>query len=221
MKYKMPLVLILLLVSIKSISQTTYRDVTIINDRLPHSARGQVQDIEGTPYLNDSYTEININEKQFRGKYNACFEYFEIEENNLIKYALPENNIHSKIEVGEDKVKYKAVKINSKTYAFLKVLSEINKTLILERAKIDLIPSKSAKDSFGKSSKAHFKRKKDSFYIFNTEKEKLTQIPKSKRQFIKAFPKNKEKIKNYIKQNKINLKSKEDLIKLFNYYYNL
>jgi hypothetical protein len=59
---------------------------------------------------------------------------------------------------------------------------------------------------------------KANFYYYNTLKDEIAAVPKKKNELIKIFSRNKSKMLNFARDNKLNSKSETDLIKMFNYY---
>lgn len=227
MKYFTLLLIVFLSFFNKSIAQNaapsinSVRDLTNLSDYLYQSKKGIPQDVIGAPYINIHNTTININKESLQGRYNAYLDYFEVEKKGQIKYALPEDNLYSTIKVGPENKEYKALRLNSKDCAFFKVIAKGEKEILLEQNKIALIPGKKAQENYGIPTTAEFKRKRDIIYIYNIQTKELTKLSKSRKKTEKLFIKKNKNLKAYIKNNKINLKNKKDLIKLFNHYSNL
>ena len=62
-----------------------------------------------------------------------------------------------------------------------------------------------------------FKRKPE-YYYYDVIKEQINRVPKKKKDLIRIFKKNKSKMLDFARLNKLNSKSEEDLITLFDYY---
>ena len=78
------------------------------------------------------------------------------------------------------------------------------------------IPIQPAKNSYSDTKPAYFKRANDTYYVII--KNKTAQVlPLKKKQILKLFPDNADKISAYIKTNKVKTSKEADLIQLFNY----
>lgn len=61
-------------------------------------------------------------------------------------------------------------------------------------------------------------RKKYKYFYFDVLRDRLLPVPRKKKDLIKIFSRNKSKMINYARDNKLNSKSEGDLISLFSYY---
>ena len=102
----------------------------------------------------------------------------------------------------------------SKSGYFILISSRGDSRLYLKKSK-KFIPKKESTDPYGSGSPASFRDHNKYYFEINNS---LFLIPEKKKVFLKQFPDKKEEITKFIKSQKINLKKKEDLIKLLNYY---
>lgn len=100
---------------------------------------------------------------------------------------------------------------------FFIVLVQGDEISLLAQEKIKFHEEKLAQSGYDKYIPPTFKRTPDTFYIgFKNHTTKL--VPKKKKEFISLFSTKKKKIEKFIKSGKLNIKKKNDLIKIFKYY---
>ncbi len=70
-------------------------------------------------------------------------------------------------------------------------------------------------------SKAEFKFIRSNFYVtdFVNNSDKLLELPQSEKSFAKLFSSEAKSMLTYIKKNKLKIDNKEDLLKIFNFYF--
>ncbi|WP_440120170.1 hypothetical protein [Tenacibaculum sp. Ill] len=176
--------------------------------------------IKGTPFITDGYLPLKISDFKddlLTGRYNAHRDYFEIRTGNSIKSFLPNENALNR-EVFLNKKVYKAFKHSDGKIGFFLITFSGKKITLMVKEEVELIEAVEPKTGYDKFKPANFKRKKDVFFIHFKRNNSASELPKSKKQFINLFGNNSVKIKNYIKQNRLNIKKLDDVKKVLKFY---
>lgn len=174
-----------------------------------------IKNIKHKMYLTENFDEsfIDGNDKKFYLRFNMFKNEMEFMKNDKVFYL---NKIEGRtISFKKTNKTYKVLKKgNSLQYfEFFDIAGE-NKLLLKQSVKY--VKPKPAETSYQKAKEADFKRESDVYYLNN--KKNLTKIPTKKKKFYLLFNDKSSDIKTYCKKNKINIKEKDDLIKVIRYY---
>ncbi|WP_178987386.1 hypothetical protein [Winogradskyella schleiferi] len=176
--------------------------------------------IEGSPYINDTFELIKFKrfgDVIFLGRYNANLGEMQIRRDN--DTIVLNNSENFEITFVSDKKVYKTYsytqKDGSSTRGFLVVLKETDSMAVLKEEKIKFQEKKPSTNGYDKAKPAKYVRSKDLYYYRLGNKVSL--LPQKRKEFLKLYPEHSNKLKEFIKQNKINLKEADDLITLFGY----
>lgn len=181
-----------------------------------------IKDFQGSPYLNESFKKTKLfYGDDFVGsvfyRYNAYNEEIETKEN------LSDEGI---LSLNRDKKLL--FEINGKKTGFKTFIDENGKTLngylieiydgetfdLYKRINVKFTEGQKAYNSFVKAIPNRFSHFEE-HYLKQSGKDRYEQIPTRKSKFFKLFnDQKKENLKKLIKENNINIKSKEDLVSL-------
>jgi len=106
---------------------------------------------------------------------------------------------------------------DSSKKGFFNLLFNSEKISLLLKEKIILIPEIKAKTGYDKYQPPTLSRSKDKLYI-GYKNNTTSELPSRKKDFFKVFSSNSKVIEEYAKKNKLGIKDKNDLIKIFEYY---
>ncbi|MEM1340427.1 MAG: hypothetical protein AAF634_04085 [Bacteroidota bacterium] len=178
------------------------------------------EEVEGSPYLNEEFQlgKIQINDTTYNGllRYNAYSDEIEMNDNNEV--------------IGLLKRPYVKAVINSQTFGihsfqdnnsvkqgyFIELTEGVEgKTVFLQRIKRVLIPAQEATSSYKKGSPARLVVE-DGYYI-KTGDQPAVPIRLSKKSILAALADNEQALKTYVAENKLKLKSVEEVISFIQY----
>lgn len=114
---------------------------------------------------------------------------------------------------------YVVFNLNGKLNYF-NMLSTGKSASLLAKEIVKFIDSKPAKNGYDSDKPADFDRKDDEYYL-SLDGENVLEIPRRRKEFYNVFKDNSEKIKIYIKENKLSHKDENDLIRIILYYNSL
>jgi hypothetical protein len=225
-KHLLPIILISL-----SVSKISYAQFQNTNDTSIQSSLDGVQYavkqngnkllyVVGSPFINETFELAKLDkfgDRLFSARYNASQGEMQIRrENDTIALA---NNVDLVVTFSTENKVYKTYNYINKEglskQGFLVVLKEIDSSALLKEEIIKFYEKKPAATGYAKDKPAEFKRINDIYYYKTGDKVLL--LPSKRKDFLKLFPDNSDKIKAYIKENKINLKEEDDLIKIVGY----
>ena len=174
------------------------------------------KDLVGTIYIDDEYklATTSITESKYPTRYDAYHEQMEIEVDNQ-QYYLP-------------KTLGSLVTFNNKTYEvfiyneeklFFKIALTSTKIKLLVKEKIKLNQEVETNGMIAYKPKTLIRIKDQ--YFYSTQNSEALKLPKTKKQFYAVFSEDSKFIKQFVKENKINIKDYNNLIKIFTYYNSL
>ena len=180
-------------------------------------------DYTGSPYYNEEFLKGSV---LFKGKtiasnqilrYNVSKEEFEIrdlrnQESNIEKTIHRNENIT--IEIGDDSFEYISSSKNRLRGYFIPLFKG-GKNSLYKKIKKEFIASQKAANSMTSNIAALYKEKEILYLV--DDKGKFTELSSSKKGRLNDFGDMKKKVKEYAKENKLNLKKEKDLIKVVTY----
>lgn len=178
----------------------------------------QLKDIEGTQYFNDTFKMASIAGviDNIFVRYNANTDEVEFDKNGDVYNLIKKKEITT-IYIKD--LNYKLRHLNytnsdkNEVNGYLVEVSKENGVSLLRRDKIIFIEAKVARNSYGEDVPAKFQKQDSEYYIELTDK-KIVLFPKSKKDFIKLFPNQKDKIEDYFNKNDISFKNELKLLDL-------
>ncbi len=180
-------------------------------------------DYTGSPYYNVDFLKGSVLSK---GKtiasnqilrYNVSKEEFEIRdpkdpENKIVKTILRNKDIT--IQIGDESFEYISSAKNRLRGYFIPLFNG-DKNSLYKKIKKEYIASQKAASSMA-SNIAAFYKEKEILYLID-DKGTYTELASSKKGKLKAFGDMKKEVKEYAKQNKLNLNKEKDLIEVVTY----
>ena len=179
------------------------------------------ENAEGSPYWNDEFQngEVYVNDKlQLRGelRFNAYKSEINVKENKYEFYSLLKRPyIHVRINNEVYKMQNYLDEEGSNRVAYFKILNKDSKLKLLFKPEIILKRGRVATTNYDRTSKPRYIRL-PSYYIMEGEKP-AEKVYLGKRNVSKALKGDKEVLKEYIKENDLNMRTEEDLLKLLEY----
>jgi len=204
----------------------TQRAIMELNEKLlfANSKNQQIDltETQGSPYLHDFFQSgtvyIPSTEERFgyQMRYNIYNETIEIknsEDNSLYSVFRNSNYICT---IGDKKFKYLEYTTKndvSQSGYFQEILS--GKISLLVKYYCTYQGIKLGKPPVFHETPAKFITQK-SYFLF--DEENITLIPTNNKKFLELFGNNSNKVKSYIKRNKLNSKSERDLMRIITFY---
>lgn len=182
---------------------------------------------EGSPYLNEDFTPAkinNINETKFV-RFDAFQDRVEIlvDENRVV--ILPENSKYTiSLLDGSEKVYETINHSNDKgnpKYSFFELIANKEHFRLYLKEKIGYSKAEKAQ-GYQEATPPMFKKQNSTFYItdFLGYSDKLVEIPKKNKNFLKLFQEQSKSIKKFVNDNKLKIDNSDDLLKIFEFYFN-
>jgi len=194
----------------------------IYNKVNKYSASSIYNSYTGSPYYDKNFNSGFISNLKDGKTYNYLLRYnvyddvFEIknQENSIVQLS---KKPRLKISLKNKKfvlTKYKNKE--SQIIGYLELILNNNNIFLYKRHQKILISARKAKSSYEKDKPARFNTSISFYYKLNNET--IDLLPKKKKDFLKIFPNKSDKIKSYIKENKLKLSKPSDLQNIFKYY---
>jgi hypothetical protein len=183
-----------------------------------------VNDIQGSPYLNDEFISGTIYTTQKQQYNNIPLRY------NIYKDELEFRNPSNEVMVlttpeiveyavfGENIIAYSSYQQGSKTKQGFFLVLESGKSTLMAKASI-IFQQPTEPGAYKEPEPAKFIRRTDEYYI-QIGKNALIEINNIK-SLIEAFPDNSDKVEAFIEKNKIKTNKSESLIEVVKYYNSL
>ncbi len=170
---------------------------------------------KGTPYANEEFilATISTTNKSFPVRYNVFEDQMEVKRENSV-LLLDKKQTDYVIHLVNKT--YRSYKIEN-DYQFFAIASTNKHLDLLKKETKKFNEAKKAINSYSEDQPARFEEIKESYYIYTLSNGITQKLPQKEKDFLALFPKNKDKIKTYLKKNKLKLKKEEDLIKLLKY----
>lgn len=175
--------------------------------------------IAGSVYINEEAlpAKLGTQRKVDFLRYDAYSDRMEVKNGGDMYYLadLLDMPIHF---TGSDKTYqlYRYREKNEIKKGYFVVVHRADELSILAKEKIDIAREVKQRSTFDKYQPPSFKRLKDRFYHVG-ENNLAEPLPVKKKSFIKMFSKTGRDLGKFIKENKLNIGKKEDLIRIFRY----
>lgn len=165
-------------------------------------------------FANPLFTRATINKDSviFNLRYNIFQDEIEFLKDGKVYFLNKEEN--KTIRFIDEKSVYTTKRLEGELH-YVKLLSDQNIQLYAKES-VEFEAAKIAKTQFDVASEAAYKRKNDVYYLSFDGKEFL-KIPRGKSAFYKLFENKAEKVKKYIKSNKLDIRKEDDLIQIITY----
>ncbi len=180
--------------------------------------------VEGTPYITESYFPIKLTsfeERNFQARYNGYngdMEVLDVDKGSV--FVLNKNFNNYKVDfIGLNKT-YKVFKYVDDSGVlsndFFVVLTSNNNLKLLKKENVKFYGERIATSTYDKPRKANYKRGNDEYYIVIGDTN-AQPFSTRKKDIAKQFSGSSKKILDYIKTNKLKTSKDEDLIQVINY----
>ncbi len=191
---------------------TNYEMVFIPRDKEDTSK--EFEKIAQKMYLTQAYIPSKIDDfkDDIYLRYNIYKDEMEFINNDKVLYLKKE--IGRKIHFINLNINYEVFNHNGKLVYF-QVMNK-NGAKLLCKQNIEFQQYKPAETSYQKDRPADFNRKDDSFFI--QLKEDIIELPSNNKKFFNLLDSSDSKLKKFTSENKLNIKNKEDLLKIINFY---
>lgn len=179
----------------------------------------------GTPYNNDSFLLGNVYQNKELLATNVALRYNAVADEMEIKESLTSSDDDARVLTKSPEI---FVKILQDIYIFapykggvegggyFHVLHEGNKIDLYKKLKKDFTPEKKATTSITRDVPAKFSD--DITYYLASKDGKFFELPKSRGKKLKVFGKNKNDIKKYAQDKRLDINQEKDLLKIVKYY---
>ena len=204
-------------------------DLLLLDEYIKRTAKGISFDdpssYQGTPYNNPSYLPGNVYKDDKLLATNVGLRYNAIADEIEIKESISTSNEEAKVLTKSDDV---YVKIVDDIFVFVpyqggvenggyfQVLFEGNQIQLYKKLEKKFTPEKKAKSTLLQDTPAKFTNRPE--YYIVTRIGKFYVLPKSKNKKLKVFGSNKDMMKEYVIENKLDLNDEKDLMKAIKYY---
>lgn len=214
------LTLIILVLGIEINAQNINVDIATERNLMSKNTSAKIE-ADGSPYINEDFKIIKIKQYEgqtFIGRYNAYNDEMEVKLGDEKIVAL-DNSSDYTVTFTNSAKKYKTFSYTSENgnfkQGFLVVVRDKDSVSLLKREQIKFYDKEKAASSYQKDKPATFRREDDTYYLKMGGK--IIFLPQKKKSFLAALPEHSDKLKSFIKKNKINLKKEEDLIQITEY----
>jgi hypothetical protein len=220
--------LIILFISLTSLSaqinEGAFDDyIYFVNQNRP-----QYEGVEGTPYLTEDFVPTIINDKKssvIYVKFNAYNKSIELRkpDGEIVTLSQSENYRFRLMDGSNKQFEshfYKNDKGKKSKSFFEKVYEGKDYTIFLKE-NIKYTPKKIATSGYEQNLPAKFTWGKPTYYIndLSSDSKELVKVPTRKKEISKLFRDKSKSIQQSIKQEKFKLDDIEDLVRLYNFYF--
>lgn len=180
---------------------------------------------EGSPYLNEEFIlgSISPNKKNFLIRYNAYNDLFEVKKGKDSILNLNKRNLDYIIELDGltfKSFKYRTSEEESKQFGYFAIMTNLESNFVLlKNYEKKFTEEQKAINSYTSDIPASFSSTTNNYFLLTTtdNKEEIKEISTKAKDLYNLLPKKKDKIKSFIKKDKLKLKNESDLIKVINY----
>jgi|GEM_PF-6491051 len=195
-------------------SQVYMRDI----NGTPFSERNTA-DLGGSPFFNDQFLKGSI-KMEDNSVYKDLYLRYDQEADQLVyrkevasASMLPSGRVTQfSIELPGGEAKFRSITDDKGDAGFYQILQE-GKTSLLKKTKKRIVENVEYNSTSRSKS-----MKTEVDYFLQTADKKLIPIKKDKKSFTKVLADKQNEVATYIEQNKLNLKSDNDMSKLISYY---
>ena len=176
-------------------------------------------DVEGSPYLDEDFklaTVIVKDDDSYSAymRYNAFHDEMEMQENNKAVSLMKRDYVKARLDGKLYKITPFKVDGN-RDQGYVVVLKEGPSALYLKED-IILREGKEATSSYSKAQPPKFERQ--DFYLLGIGEDTPVKIKLNKKSILNQFSSHKKDLEKFVKDNKLKLKTEEEVLKLLNYY---
>lgn len=217
---------VFILISVEGFSQHArasllHNDLTLESRMQKNIGKGYKSDIKGSPYFDVEFNSATISplNKVFMVRYNAVLDDMEVIQ-STDTLIMNRNNKNYIIKLSNGKAVYKILEnADSKEdkLGYFIQLTDGKKVSLYRKDRKKFVEIKRTAYGGSEETLAKFKKQKSEFYVELDNSGNAVLFPQKKKHIIKFFSGKENKIKKFIKENKIKTSKEEDLKKLINY----
>lgn len=179
--------------------------------------------IDGSPYINGQFVTAKISdvEKTQFIRFNVFDNIIEVQmEGEKTVMLNLENDIDIQLLDGSNK-KYRTayyLKDGKKTKSFFEIINDSEKYSLYKRER-KLYQEEQEAEAFKERQPPKFIDDNPLFFVadFNSDSPVLLELPRKKKKFVALFAENGKSVENFMKQEKLNFKEKDGLIKILDF----
>lgn len=184
------------------------------------SADEVVANATGTPFIHGQFAPASVDEykQQYMVRFNATNGVLEFKDasGQILVISNEEDHV-IRMQDGTERV-YQTLSTTDGRVLVQRLWSDDTDNGLYVKESVGFHPAREALNSYDVNKSAAYVRLDDVFYYKVEGQATLTEVPNRKKDFLKTFEK--KAIKNYLKDENIDIKEREDLIKLFGFYFN-
>ena len=173
--------------------------------------------VDGSPYLVKDFLMGKVEgfPDFYQIRYNAYLDEVQFKKDNKIMAFLKEEKYGTiKFTDTNETLKLANYKYeNNSVLGYLFVIADTGNVKIYRKSSVTFQDFKVAKNSYETDSPANFRRAPDVYFV-QRGTAGIVELPSNKKQLIELFPDKKEEIKNYLKDNKLDYNTKNNVQKL-------
>jgi len=178
------------------------------------------KEVVGDSYLNKNFlpAKISNQDKIYLVRFNAYMDEMEFQMDNKEFYLQKTSDLTvTFININKLYQIYSYFDITQEKDGFFVLLLKSDKINLLLKEKIKLHEEVPAKLGFAKYQPPKLKPAKEKLYISFDQKSAI-ELTSKKKDFYTMFSSNSKEVEKYVKENKLGIKDKDDLIKILNFY---
>lgn len=204
-------------------------DLILLDNYIKKNEKGisfeETNTYTGTPYNHPAYLNGNIYKNDKLLATNVAIRYNAIADEMEIKEHLSSRDSDAKVLTKSEAI---YVKIADDIFVFVpyqggvenggyfEVLFEGKQIQLYKKHVKKFTPEREATSTITRGSKAKFDDRPEYYIVTRTGKFYI--LPKSNKKKLKVFGNNEKLIKNYVKDNQLNMSDEDDLLKIIKYY---
>lgn len=177
-------------------------------------SESEIQKVKLKKYLTDGFKPVIVN-----GEKSTFFIRYNIYEDQM--EFVKDEQVYYLGKAPKNRVKFRTM---NKTYIclnwngdphYFELILEADKIGLVAKQTVKFIEPKKATTSYGVDKPADFKRSKDVYYF--TKNGELYKTPSKKKDFINFFENQSDKVKKYMKKEKLSHRDSKDIVKILNF----
>lgn len=189
---------------------------------IQNTASGNINvptNVLGSPYLNEDWKLGTVQVKgqdsyQAYMRYNAFHDEMEMQENDKAVALMKRDYITAELEGTLYKIIAYVAEGSSKK-GYVAVLKE-GPVSFYNKQQVILREGKEASSSYSKAKPPKFERQ--DIYLIAFGDEKAGEVKLNKKAILSVFPDKQNDLEKFVKENKLKLKSEDEIVKLMEYY---
>lgn len=170
--------------------------------------------IAGSQYFEDRFLTARVSlldNKELEIRYNAFKDEMEYKSEGKVFRLNKKDSLIVVFKSGNKIYEYMEYVFKKKLEkGYLVRKTNFKKTDLFAKEIISFVPYKDAANPYEQATQAHYRKDKNVYFVKLDDR--VVEIPKKKKEFLKLFSKNQENIDNFLKSNKVDLEDENDLI---------